>query len=60
MGDLGEHFGAELYAREVDYLVAREWAVSAEDVLWRRTKAGLQLHPAQREAVARHLAGRVS
>jgi len=60
VGDLGEHFGAELYAREVDYLVAREWAVSAEDVLWRRTKAGLQLHPVQREAVARYLAGRVS
>ncbi len=58
--DLGEHFGAELYAREVDYLVAREWAVSAEDVLWRRTKAGLQLSTAQREAVTRYLAGRVS
>jgi glycerol-3-phosphate dehydrogenase len=58
--DLGEHFGGELYAREVDYLVAREWAVSAEDVLWRRTKAGLQLAQAQREALARYLAGRVS
>jgi glycerol-3-phosphate dehydrogenase len=53
--ELGEHFGAELYAREVDYLVAREWAVSAEDVLWRRTKAGLQLSSPQREAVARYL-----
>jgi len=58
--DLGEHFGGELYAREVDYLVAREWAVSAEDVLWRRTKAGLQLAQAQRDALARYLAGRVS
>jgi glycerol-3-phosphate dehydrogenase len=58
--DLGTHFGAELYAREIDYLVAREWAVSAEDVLWRRTKAGLRLTPAQRDAVARYLAGRVS
>jgi glycerol-3-phosphate dehydrogenase len=55
IADLGEHFGAELYAREVDYLVAREWARSAEDVLWRRTKAGLHLTPAQREAVARYL-----
>ena len=59
-GDLGEHFGAGLYAREVDYFVAREWATSAEDVLWRRTKAGLHLAVAQREAVARHLAKRVS
>ena len=58
--DLGEHFGAELYAREVDYLVAREWARSAEDVLWRRTKAGLHLDDAQREAVARYCAQRVS
>jgi len=56
--DLGEHFGAELYAREVDYLLAHEWARSAEDVLWRRTKAGLQLTPGQRAAVARYL-GRI-
>jgi glycerol-3-phosphate dehydrogenase len=58
--DLGEHFGAGLYAREVDYFAAREWAVTADDVLWRRTKAGLHLSGAQREAVARHLAKRVS
>ncbi len=55
---LGEHFGADLYAREVDYLVEREWARNAEDVLWRRTKAGLHLEPRQREAVARYLARR--
>jgi len=54
--DIGEHFGAGLYAREVDYFVAREWAVTAEDVLWRRTKAGLHLTPDQVEHVARHLA----
>ena len=54
--DIGEHFGAGLYAREVDYFVAREWATTAEDVLWRRTKAGLHLTPEQVERVARHLA----
>jgi glycerol-3-phosphate dehydrogenase len=53
--ELGEPFGAELYAREVDYLVEHEWAVSAEDVLWRRTKAGLHMTPAQRDAVERYL-----
>ena len=58
--DLGGHFGAELYAREVDYLMAREWAKSAEDVLWRRTKAGLHLDPAQRDAVFRYCVQRVS
>jgi glycerol-3-phosphate dehydrogenase len=54
--DLGEHFGAGLYARDVDYFVDREWAVSAEDVLWRRTKAGLHLTPDQRQRVIRYLA----
>ena len=56
---LGEHFGADLYACEVDYLVEHEWACSAEDVLWRRTKAGLHLEPRQRGAVADYLARRV-
>lgn len=60
LADLGEHFGADLYAREVDYFVEREWARSAEDVLWRRTKAGLRLDEAQRTAVARHLEQRLS
>ena len=54
--DIGEHFGAGLYAREVDYFVAREWAATAEDVLWRRTKAGLHLTPDQGQRVAQYLA----
>jgi len=58
--DLGAHFGAELYAREIDYLVEQEWAASAEDVLWRRTKAGLRLDLGQRDAVARYLSQRLS
>jgi glycerol-3-phosphate dehydrogenase len=41
--ELGEHFGADLYASEVEYLRRYEWAVSAEDVLWRRTKLGLHV-----------------
>lgn len=39
--DLGEHFGADLYACEVEYLIDREWACYAEDILERRTKLGL-------------------
>jgi len=58
--DLGEHFGADLHAREVDYLVEREWASTADDVLWRRTKTGLRLEPGQCEALARYLGGRIS
>ena len=41
MDDLGQHFGGPLYQQEVDYLVNTEWARSAEDILWRRTKKGL-------------------
>jgi len=43
MDALGRHFGAGLYEREVRYLVEVEWARTAEDVLWRRTKLGLEL-----------------
>lgn len=45
--DLGTHFGADLHQREVDFLVAAEWASSAEDILWRRTKLGLRLTAAE-------------
>jgi glycerol-3-phosphate dehydrogenase len=41
--DLGRDFGAGLTAAEVQYLVANEWARSAEDILWRRTRLGLAL-----------------
>jgi glycerol-3-phosphate dehydrogenase len=43
VADLGQHFGADLYAAEVVYLVEQEWARTAEDVLWRRTKQGLRV-----------------
>ena len=46
--DLGPHFGAGLYAREVAHLVANEWAMTADDILWRRTKLGLRLGAAER------------
>jgi glycerol-3-phosphate dehydrogenase len=41
--DLGEPLGDGLYEAEVDYLVQSEWARTAEDILWRRTKLGLHL-----------------
>lgn len=53
--DLGQDFGAGLTAREIDYMVANEWAVTAEDILWRRSKCGLHLNPAQCQAVADYL-----
>jgi glycerol-3-phosphate dehydrogenase len=41
--DLGRHFGATLTLAEVRYLVEQEWARSAEDILWRRTRLALRL-----------------
>ena len=45
--DLGRHFGAGLYEQEVAWLMAREWAMTAEDVIWRRSKLGLRLDAAE-------------
>jgi glycerol-3-phosphate dehydrogenase len=56
--DLGRDFGAHLTEREVDFLVRAEWARGADDILWRRTKCGLHMDDAQREAVASHLISR--
>jgi len=55
--DLGERFGP-LYEAEVRYLVAHEWAQTADDILWRRTKAGVGLSKdeiARLEAYLAHL-----
>ncbi|MFE1597656.1 glycerol-3-phosphate dehydrogenase [Methylobacterium sp. ID0610] len=49
--DLGPVFGADLTGREVRYLMRREWAVTAEDVLWRRTKLGLRLDAGEAAAL---------
>ncbi|MEL7041305.1 MAG: glycerol-3-phosphate dehydrogenase [Pseudomonadota bacterium] len=47
--DLGEHFGAGLYEKEVAYLVAHEFARCVDDIVWRRTKLGLHLSAPQLE-----------
>ncbi len=51
-GRLGEDYGAGLTEREVTHFLEREWARSAEDVLWRRTKCGLHMTEGQRRRVA--------
>jgi glycerol-3-phosphate dehydrogenase len=43
LADLGQTFSAGLTAREVDWLQRNEWARTAEDILWRRSKLGLRL-----------------
>jgi glycerol-3-phosphate dehydrogenase len=53
---LGPWFG-ELSTAEVRYLMANEWARTAEDVLWRRTKLGLRLSKDEKDALAGFMQG---
>ena len=52
MADLGVPLGAGLTERELDWMIREEWARSAEDVLWRRSKLGLHMSVAERERLA--------
>ena len=51
LSDLGRHFGGDLTEAEVRFLMATEWARTAEDVVWRRSKLGLRLTPDQISAL---------
>ena len=53
--DLGMDFGHGLFQREVDYLVESEWAITAEDILWRRTKLGLVFSESQKRVLDKYL-----
>ncbi|NOI24446.1 glycerol-3-phosphate dehydrogenase [Vibrio mediterranei] len=53
--ELGTDFGHGLYQAEVDYLVQQEWAVSVDDVLWRRSKLGLEFEAEQVEQLSDYL-----
>jgi len=48
--DMGQDFGGTLTEREAKYLVKHEWAKTAQDILWRRTKCGLHMSEAERSA----------
>jgi len=58
LADLGPDFGAGLFRAEIDYLVEREWARTAEDILWRRTKLGLRCPPSAAAEIDAYLASR--
>jgi glycerol-3-phosphate dehydrogenase len=60
LGDMGQDFGFGLYAREVDYLIDREWARSAQDIIWRRSRLGLFMDTSQVEALQIYVAGRTA
>ena len=51
MADLGKSFGASLTEAEVRYLMQTEWACTAEDIVWRRSKLGLRLTPLEIAAI---------
>ncbi len=57
LDDMGEEFGAGFTERELEWMVTREWARSAEDVLWRRSKLGLHMPKEGQERLARRLGG---
>ena len=55
--DLGRHFGGALYEAEANYLRLHEWAQTAQDVLWRRTKHQLSMTGAEQTEFARWFEG---
>jgi glycerol-3-phosphate dehydrogenase len=56
MNDLGPRLAGDLTGAEVRYLVENEWAQSADDVLWRRSKLGLTTTPEQSAALGQFIA----
>jgi len=54
--DLGPFFGDTLSAAEIRYLMAHEWAMTAHDILWRRSKLGLRLNRAEVQALEAFIA----
>ena len=55
-----DSFGGLLYQAEVDYLVVHEFAMTAEDIIWRRSKKGLQMSPGEVEALENYLVDSLS
>ncbi|BBC78689.1 glycerol-3-phosphate dehydrogenase [Acetobacter orientalis] len=58
--EMGTVLGGDLTTREVDYLIQREWARTAEDVLWRRSKLGLHLNEEEKRKVADYIEQKVT
>ena len=56
---LGPNLGADLTQAEVDYLIQTEWARTAADVVWRRSKLGLRMTPEEIGALDQAMAARI-
>lgn len=55
LDELGQHFGDDVYEAEIRYLCAHEFAVTSEDILWRRTKLGLHILPQTKVNIEQYL-----
>ena len=53
--ELGDDFGAGVYAPELDWVIEHEWVLSAEDFVWRRTRLGLRLSADQIAAIDKYV-----
>ncbi len=51
LADLGEHFGHGLYEAEIKYLKEKEWAMTVDDILYRRTKLGYFFSDEEKKAL---------
>ena len=60
MAELGRHFGGGLYEAEVRYLIAAEFATTAEDIIWRRSKLRLHMTDAEQARLADWFAAEVA
>jgi glycerol-3-phosphate dehydrogenase len=56
--DLGQRFGQYLTEAEIKYQMDNEWVTCADDVLWRRSKLGLRMTPAQSSALQAYITGK--
>lgn len=53
--ELGQNFGHGLFSKEVDYVVDQEWAITSHDILWRRSKLGLEFTETEIQALDEYL-----
>ncbi len=60
LADLGRRFGPALTEAEVNYLIDQEWARSADDIIWRRSKLGLHMSKADQQALNDFVSSRLS
>jgi glycerol-3-phosphate dehydrogenase len=58
--DMGQDFGQEIYAHEIDWAIDNEWVYCAEDFLWRRSKMGIRFEGGSHEALDSYIQGKIS